>query len=199
MALLVLDLEEFRSRLPESNVEARQQVNDICDHVQTLTRDINAISHRLHSSRIGILGLTAAARSFCHEFATRHQLPVEFVHSNVPDRLPDGVGINLFRVLQEALANVTKHSGASKCRVSLDGTSDRLQLNVVDNGRGFDVRVSMATSGLGLISMAERLRMVGGDVAYEAAPGRGTTVRAWVPLRAAAVTNETNHAEVVGL
>lgn len=183
MVLLAIDLQQFGDTLPESVAQARGQVKGLCEQVRTLGRDVNEISHRLHSSKLGVLGLAAAAATFCEEIASRHHLGVEFVHNNVPAQLPDGVAINLFRVLQEALSNATKHSGASKYQVSLEGTNDGVQLEVVDDGCGFDVAVAMATSGLGLMSMQERLRLVNGEVSFESTPGAGTKVRAWVPWR----------------
>jgi signal transduction histidine kinase len=107
---------------------------------------------------------------------------VEFTHESVPTTLPPDIAINLFRVLQEALSNAAKHSGASRCDVSLRGTNDQLQLAVRDEGKGFDTEAAQATSGLGLVSMQERLKLVNGCVAIESKPGAGTTVRATVPL-----------------
>jgi signal transduction histidine kinase len=181
LAALATELHRLGSALPESTVDARTQVKGVAEQMRTLGRDVNGISHRLHSSKLGALGLAAAVSTFCDEIGTRQHVAVDFVHKNVPAQLPDGVAISLFRVLQEALSNAIKHSGASRYRVSLEGTSDGLQLEVVDNGSGFDVATAMATSGLGLMSMQERLRLVDGDVSLETAPGAGTKVRAWVP------------------
>jgi signal transduction histidine kinase len=183
MVLLAMELQRFGRTLPDGAVEPRQQVKDLCEQVRTLGHDVNGISHRLHSSKLGVLGLPAAAGTFCEEIALNQKVAVEFVHKNVPAQLPDEVGISLFRVLQEALANATKHSGASTYHVSLEGTSDGLHLEVVDDGCGFDVAAAMASSGLGLVSMQERLRLVGGEVSFESIPGEGTKVRAWTPWR----------------
>jgi signal transduction histidine kinase len=183
MAALALELQQFSQTVPSGVDGVREQVTDFGERVRTLGRDVNDISHRLHSSKLGAFGLAAAANTFCEEIATRQRVTVDFVHQNVPAQLPDGVGISLFRVLQEALSNATKYSGASKYQVSLEGTSDGLQLQVVDDGRGFDVAAAMATSGLGLMSMQERLRLVGGEVSFESAAGAGTKVRAWAPTR----------------
>jgi signal transduction histidine kinase len=181
MVLLAVALQQFGETLPKGAADERGQLKSLYEEARTLGRDINEISHRLHSSKLGVLGLAAAASTFCEEIATRHQLAVEFVHKNIPAKLPDGVGINLFRVLQEALSNAARHSGASKYRVSLEGQSEGLLLEVVDDGRGFDVPVAMTASGLGLMSMQERLRLVDGEVSFESKPGAGTKVRAWVP------------------
>jgi signal transduction histidine kinase len=108
---------------------------------------------------------------------------IQFAHQDIPPKLPDGVAINLFRVLQEALSNAVKHSGASWYRVSLRGIDDHIELEVMDNGRGFDVRGALAASGLGLVSMQERLRLVNGELVIESKPGNGTLVRAVAPVR----------------
>ena len=114
--------------------------------------------------------------------STRHNVAVEFVDENVPPTLPDGVALNLFRVLQEALSNAVKHSGAPRYDVTIRGGDHSLQLDVCDQGRGFDPAVALATSGLGLVSMQERLRFMNGEMAIESSPGKGTKVRATVPL-----------------
>jgi signal transduction histidine kinase len=118
---------------------------------------------------------------FCNEIASQYDVTVEFVHGNVPATLPDSIALNVFRVLQEALSNAVKHSGASRYRVSLRGTEAQLQLEVTDNGRGFDTAVP--TSGLGLVTMQERIGLVHGDLAIESRQESGTTVLATVPLQ----------------
>jgi signal transduction histidine kinase len=81
------------------------------------------------------------------------------------------------------MSNVVKHSGARHCRVTLRGKDDQVQLQVTDDGRGFDTRAAQGGQSLGLISMQERLRLVDGEVAVESEPGMGTTVRASAPAR----------------
>jgi signal transduction histidine kinase len=148
-----------------------------------LGRDIQAISHRLHSSKLTYVGLATAAASFCREVSALHGLKIEYIHEHVPADLPEGVALSLFRVLQESVSNVVKHSGARRCVVSLRGTEDRVRLDVIDDGRGFEVDPALTGRGLGLISMQERLRLVHGDVVVESSAGAGTSVRASVPLR----------------
>lgn len=185
MAMMALELERLGATIPESDRDVRAQVRDLYDAARALGSDVNAISHRLHSSKLEFLGLAAAAATFCKEVSKHHGVNVEFVHDNVPTQLGEAVAINLFRVLQEALSNAIKHSGASAYRVSLRGIDDEVQLEIVDHGRGFDVAAAMTTSGLGLVSMQERLRAVNGEVLIESKPGTGTTVRASVPLTSA--------------
>jgi PAS domain S-box-containing protein len=183
MAVLALDLQRLGDEFPEAHGHVRRQLLDLYADLASLERDINSISHRLHSSKLEFLGLAAAAGAFCREIAAHHEVNVEFVHEDVPAQLREDVAINLFRVLQEALSNAVKHSGASLYRVSLRRSDNELQLDVVDDGCGFDVATAMATSGLGLVSMQERLRLVNGEAVIESRPGAGTTVRASAPLQ----------------
>jgi PAS domain S-box-containing protein len=191
MTLLAIELEQLRGALPEDAADAHGLVAALNDAVADLGKDIQAISHRLHSSKLDYLGLASAAGSFCREVSAQRGLKIEFVHENVPVQLPDGVGIAVFRVLQEAVANAIKHSGASQYRVALRGVDDRLRLEVVDDGCGFDVEAALGGHGLGLISMRERLRAVDGDVTIESEAGAGTRVCVDVPLQTEPAENVT--------
>jgi PAS domain S-box-containing protein len=186
MSFLAIELAQLRSTLPDSAADARGQMDALYDGVVALGRDIQAISHRLHSSKLAHVGLATAAASFCSEASTLHGLRIEFVHEHVPPDLPEGVAVSLFRVLQESVSNVVKHSGARRCMVTLRGVEDRVRLDVIDDGRGFEVNAALTGRGLGLISMQERLRLVQGDLVVESSVGAGTAVRASVPVRAPA-------------
>ena len=168
--------------MADGNTAGVERVQGLCREVQVLVGDINKISHQLHSTILEPLGLETAAQTLCKEMSARHNVAVEFVAEDVPLRLPKGVALTLFRVLQEALSNAVKHSGAPRCEVTLRGRNDELQLDVCDQGRGFDPAITLATSGLGLVSMQERLGFMNGEVTIESSPGHGTRVRATVPL-----------------
>jgi PAS domain S-box-containing protein len=182
MTVLALNLRRLGESIPEGEADARQQARDLHGEVTALAAQVNGLSHGLHSSKLDILGLAPAAETFCKEVSSRSGVIVEFTHENVPTTVPPDIALNLFRVLQEALANAAKHSGASRCDVSLRGTNDHLRLAVRDQGKGFDTEAAMATSGLGLVSMQERLKLVNGCVVIDSKPGVGTTIRATVPL-----------------
>jgi PAS domain S-box-containing protein len=195
LTMLALDLDRFRESMPEDAADAREQAHEMYEQVRALGAHVNGLSHRLHSSKLELFGLAAAAESFCKEIASHHGVHVEFAHQHVPATLPEGVALNLFRVLQEALSNAVKHSGASLHQVALRRTNDELELEVLDEGRGFDMAAALRASGLGLISMQERLRLVNGTVTIDSQPGTGTRVRAVVPLHANApsqLTTETD-------
>jgi len=183
MTLLAIELEQLRETLPVDASDAQGLVAALNEAVAALGKDIQAISHRLHSSKLDYLGLSSAAGAFCREVSSQRGVTIEFVHQDVPVQLPDGVAISVFRVLQEAVSNAIKHSGANQYRVALRGVDDKLRLEVVDDGCGFDVEAALGGHGLGLISMRERLRAVNGDVTIESEPGAGTRVCVDVPLR----------------
>lgn len=181
MSFLAMDVARLRDTLAD-NADALGEAQGLEDAVIAIGRDVQGISHRLHSSKIDLIGLPAAASNFCRELAGRHDVKVECTYDGIPARLPEGVAISVFRVLQEALANVLKHAHADQCRVTLDGADNALRLVVSDNGRGFDASDALNGHGLGLISMQERLKLVDGHVQIESNVGRGTVVRAMVPL-----------------
>jgi signal transduction histidine kinase len=182
MSFLAMDTARVRQMLADGAAEAQAALGTLYDQLVALGRDVQGISRRLHTSKVEYLGLAAAAGSLCREVAARHEIEVDYTYERVPSQVADGVAISLFRVLQEALANLVKHSGARHCRVRLRGSADALTLEVADDGRGFDAGAAAKGDGLGLISMRERLKLVDGNVAIESAAGRGTTVRASVPL-----------------
>ena len=125
--------------------------------------------------------MAAAIRSHCEEVATRHGIRVDFVHEEQANTLPKEVSLCLYRVTQEALQNVTRHSGASTARVRLDTGDNVVSLDISDDGVGFDPDDSHLRQGLGLLSMQERLRLVGGHVSIARLKPNGTRVVVSVP------------------
>jgi signal transduction histidine kinase len=108
----------------------------------------------------------------------------------VPANLPKDISLCLYRIVQECLNNVIKHSGAKEARVELRGTEKEINLRVSDSGRGFDMESPGAKKGLGLVSMRERLRLVGGDISMVSRPTQGTRIEARVPLGRASLDHE---------
>jgi signal transduction histidine kinase len=186
LSFLAMDVARLRDVLPD-DANLRGQLRTLQEAVLAFGRDVQGLSHRLHSSKIDVLGLPAAAAAFCKE-ASRHDLAVEFTCHNVPSRLPDGVAINLFRVLQEAVSNAVKHANAQHCRVALYGVDGELRLDVIDDGRGFSPNTARNGHGLGLLSMQERLKLVNGNVVIESTRGGGTAVRAAVAVAVTVAT-----------
>jgi len=144
---------------------------------------VQALSHDLHPPRLLHLGVVPAMRGFCEELAAQKNVGIDFSHENVPGRVPPDVSLCLFRVLQEALHNGVRHSRAPHFDVRLRGTGDAVHLTVRDEGAGFDVDAASLGVGLGLTSMKERLKLVGGELVVESQSKRGTTVLARAPVR----------------
>jgi len=148
-----------------------------------MAHDIQVLSHELHSARLDYLGLGPAATGFCREFSQKQQVEVECSTQDLPSTVPLEISVHLYRVLQEALHNALKHSGAHRFEVRLWGTQDDIQLLVKDSGAGFNCRQMPENRGLGLISMQERVEMLHGTLLIDSGPNIGTTVHARVPLR----------------
>ena len=181
IAVLAMDLHMLRQELSPSEIDTGDGLDDACEQVRNLAADIQTLSHRLHSSRLEYVGLEGAVRGFCRELSERQQLKVALRVENLPETLAPETSLCLFRVLQEAVHNALKYSGAGECDVSLSGTATDIQLIVRDSGAGFDPD-NPKGPGLGLISMRERLRLVKGHLSIESRPQHGTTIRASVPV-----------------
>ena len=181
IALLSFGLEQWKQDSPSSAEEIKSRVQEICDRLRDLGSDIQALSHRLHSSKLEYLGIEAAARSFCKEVSEQQKVKVDFSCADIPQNQRPEVSLCLFRVLQEALKNAVEHSGERFFTVGLRGASDGIRLTVSDVGVGFDPEAAMRREGVGLISMRERIHLVKGEISIESQPNRGTTIRARVP------------------
>jgi len=182
LALLAVKLDVLRQEVPASATKLRKEIGETSEDLQDLGGDIQALSHRLHSSRLEYLGLEKAATSFCNELSSRQGVTIEFHSENVPKGLPTELSLCFFRVLQEALQNAVRYSGSRDFQVSLVGGLQSLELKVSDLGVGFDPEEAMKGHGLGLTSMRERMKLIGGVLHIDSKPLQGTTIRAIAPL-----------------
>jgi len=181
LALLAIELDRWRHENP-SNGNVPDHFSDVLQRINTISAGVQALSHRLHSSKLDYLGLATAARSFCRELSESTKVEIQFTESAVPSGIPKEVSLSLFRVLQEALHNAIKYSGVRSFHVDLRGTGDGVEMTVSDDGRGFEEHEAFSRHGLGLISMRERIQMVRGVFIIKTNPGAGTTVSARVPV-----------------
>jgi signal transduction histidine kinase len=180
LALLAVELDRLTQHASE---EVGAQVHHAQERIMQIARDVQSLSHRLHSSKLEYLGLVKAATSFCRELSEQSSVKINFKHADIPHTLPKELSLCLFRVLQEALQNATKYSGVRDFSVELYGTPELLELTVTDTGKGFEEQEAFTRHGLGLISMRERLQLVRGELSVKSRPGAGTTIYARVPLR----------------
>jgi len=192
MALLQIHLEQFEQDTARLSSEARQQLHKIAEVATEVSSNIHDLSHRLHPFKLNILGLVASLGGLCREFSEQHNLQVQFVHNDIPGQTPKDVTLCLFRIVQEALRNVVKHSGAAEAKVELSGHDDGIDLCISDSGAGFSPESAKGDAGLGLISMRERLRLVQGHLSIESEPSHGTRIRVRISPHAtnAQVTNK---------
>jgi PAS domain S-box-containing protein len=181
LALLAVELDRWSQNIP-STPELSGQIRHTQQRIIQISKDVQGLSHRLHSSKLEYLGLATAANSFCKELAGQSKVEVQFSHAGIPRSVPKEVSLCLFRVLQEALQNAVKHSGVRSFTVDLHGTEKAIELTVSDIGRGFEEQDAFTRDGLGLISMRERLQLVHGELSVKSKTGAGTTIQARVPL-----------------
>ncbi len=142
--------------------------------------EVNRISQNLRPSELDDLGLVPAFRSAIEQFTNRNPIQVEFAHENLPEQIPSPVQDNLYRIMQEALNNIEKHSGATLVHIRLECDGDTIRLSIMDNGKGFtetEPSVSKANgNGWGLINMRERATSIEGSFSIDSTPNRGTEI-----------------------
>ncbi len=182
LALLALGLENASEALPDSPRSAKQQLQELMNSASELGADIHTVSHRLHSATLESLGLEPGISSLCKEFTDRHGIEIDFSADNIPRVVDPNVALCLFRIVQEALQNLKKHSGAARAEVRLIKHADRIFVSVYDQGKGFDMNDMKAHEGLGVRSMEERARLLNGRFTIHSKPERGTRVEASIPL-----------------
>jgi len=183
LALLTIEIERLGLEPPATAAEFVGRVRELSARARELSSAVHGLSHQLHPSTVEQLGLVAALRGLCREVGGGRGLEVAFTHSGVPEVVAPAAALCLYRVAQEALRNVVRHSGAARAAVELAGTRGGLRLVVSDRGAGFDP-AALDVVGLGLVSMRERLQMAGGDLTIHAEPGVGVRVAARVPAPA---------------
>lgn len=191
LALLAMELEQLSMRPSPSAAELSSRSRALWQKASEISADLHRVSHQLHPTKLEALGLVPAINGFCQELWRQHHLQVRFAHHNVPGNIPRDVALCLYRIVQEALHNVIKHSGVMQAEVHLTETmSHELQLEVADSGVGFAVDTCPWT-GLGLISMRERVHSIDGDIVIHAAPGWGTRIGVTVRLQSCSVVMQT--------
>jgi PAS domain S-box-containing protein len=182
MALQGIGLAQLWKRLPESEVEERARVWEMQTRSQEMTDDMHSLSHQLHSSKLELVGLVSALSGLCAEIGEKYKIDIQFSDCELPFHIPKDVALCLFRVTQEALGNVAKHSQATSAQVEVGANESGISLRIMDAGRGFEPDLSNPHAGIGLLGMRERLRLVGGRLSVNSGPLRGTEILAEVPL-----------------
>ncbi len=183
IALLELDVADLE-RNPPSGKKLREHLQFFRKRVTELAEDTRRIAYQLHPAILDDLGLVVALESYCQDFSRRDGIDVHFHHSGVPGSLPANTALTIYRITQEALRNISKHSSAQSAEVALNGMPDHLNLTVKDTGIGFHPD-QVEPGGLGLTSIRERVRLLDGNLQIDSKPGEGTRIDVSLPLEPA--------------
>jgi signal transduction histidine kinase len=181
LALLAVELDIFGQKPPATGSEVGGRMREFSTQVKNLSSNVHRLSHELHPAKLEQLGLATAVRGFCQELGAAHKISIGFEQHEVPRVLPNDIALCLYRIVQESLQNVVKHSGASGAKVELTADENEIRLNISDSGCGFEMPMA-GSSSLGLVSMNERVRLVQGQISVHSRKSEGTRIEVRVPL-----------------
>ena len=182
VAIMSIELEQLGQKIPEDRQDLSALVSGLGAKAQEISSEIHRLSYQLHPAKLDHLGLAAAIKSLCDEMSAHRQIKIEFRQKGFPAVLSREVTLCVFRITQESLHNVVRHSGAHDAQVLLRRSANAVHLHVSDTGCGFDMQSSRTKNGLGFISMRERLRLVGGRISIRSQPFTGTQIDIVVPI-----------------
>lgn len=182
LSLLAIEVERLQSDIADPAV--RRHMAKLHGQIGSISTAVESLSRQLHPPNLRYLGIAPAMNTFCRDVAEQHVVEIDFKAGRVIHPVSQTVALCLFRVLQEAVHNAVRHSGARHVDVRLECSADELTLTVSDQGKGFDVEAANSTMRLGLISMRERIRLINGKIAIRSALHAGTTVEVSIPLNA---------------
>ena len=178
-----LSIRRLMKQLSENADSREHDLDNILEGIMELSGALRTLSHGLHPAPLRCLGIRPALKSLQNGFEKTHGIQMDVVIPPEMPRLPDDVELCIFRITQECLQNIGKHSGADKIRIVLKYTPRQIRLTVSDNGHGFIQTEAMQKGGLGLLSMEERAMSIGGKLTVNSAPGAGTEIWLTIPIR----------------
>jgi PAS domain S-box-containing protein len=183
-SLAVLKIQMLRAGQPVSGSPemTHASLRDLSVKLEKIINKVSRLSHNLHSSELELLGLAVAVKGHCRECSEQLGIPVHCSCDHLEEKLDGMIALAFLRVLQEALHNIVKHSGAKSITVRLTRSDGDLGLEIRDDGVGFDVEAARLAAGLGLISMRERINLISGEFKILSSPGQGTTITARAPI-----------------
>ena len=185
LASLSIALSSVKRRLQVGEADGlAEEVARLQQRIVDITHVTRQLSHDLHPGVLRHAGLVAALRGHCAEFGAQHGIDVSFSADGV-NGVPDETALCLYRVTQEALRNIAAHAGARTAQVALRSAAAGMELSIVDDGQGFDHAEARHQDGVGLVSLDERVRLVGGSLRIETRPQHGTKLQVSVPIRGA--------------
>jgi two-component system NarL family sensor kinase len=182
LAMLTVELGVLARQVPDDQARLRNEILNLRSRTEELSNDVRSMTHHLHPAALEHLGLVSALRSHCADFSQHQHVRVRFTAQGEVGHMPNDVALSLYRIAQEALRNVVKHSGALEARVNVSRRGQKLRLLVVDEGCGFVPSQTKEGLGLGLVSIKERAQLVHGSLSVKSAPEQGTRIEVDVPI-----------------
>ena len=182
LAALAMEAETFERQTSRLTGADHVRLKEMRDRLVELSIDVHAMSRRLHPSILDDLGLADAVASECAIFRKRDGIAVNYRVENISREVPPNVAVCLYRIVQEALRNISRHAGATEVAISLVGEDQAIRLSIRDNGKGFDPAQKTSKVGLGLDSMKERAYLIRADFSAKSQPGQGTVIEVRAPL-----------------
>ena len=173
--------------------KTRQKIAEVDQLIKEIIKEVRKVTFNLKPTVLGDYGLQAGLNLFIHEIGKLTGINLQYRTSGSIPRLSQKIENNIFRIIQEAINNAIKYSGAARITVSLKQTENELILTVHDNGKGFDTKVAEARSsnlesGRGFFNMYERTEYISGNLEIHSKPGEGTTIRLSVPTYSTVAT-----------
>lgn len=182
LALLSLELDLLGEKPPESKAQLDETLSHLSSQVKQLSTFVHDLSHQLHPAKVEQLGVVTALRALTRDLSITHECNIDFVANDINRPIPTQVGLCLYRIAQEGIRNAIKHSQAKEIMVGLSLDGEAILMIISDDGKGIASQHELEFSGLGLLSMRERLRLVDGEILIDSSPGQGTRLRVRVPL-----------------
>lgn len=182
LTLLGIELELVRSVAAAQSPEAAAQLKQICARVTDLGHTVSLLAHQLHSSELELLGLGAAVRGMAAEFAKTHNIRVSCDCSSLPAGLSGDVALNFFRIIQEALENISRHNRAANVDIQLQGCENSISLTIHDDGAGFASEDDREAAEMAIANMRERIALAGGEFSIDCGVDEGTRLEATAPM-----------------
>jgi PAS domain S-box-containing protein len=179
LALLSVQAQRIDSGISDSEHTAHHDIHEVYRRVKDIAAKVSNLSHRLHSSELEFLGLRVAVERMCRDFGRQYRVDVDHEIKDLP-ALSTAVSLCFYRIVQEAFQNVAKHSHATHVSLELVQRNGEIVLKINDDGQGFTVHSASFGSGLGLVSMRERMKLIGGTLTIRSVIGRGTSLQASV-------------------
>ena len=181
LASLNLRLRTAAKRLTRDGHPAAEEIKELAELVQASIQDIRRLIQDLRPAALDEFGLVSALREYVARYQAEQNLEVTLALPGIDERLPSPVETVLFRVVQEALANVARHAQAQRVKIGLSLDPKGVTLCIADDGRGFDPQAPRTGTHLGLWSMHERVEQLGGRFGVDSAPGHGTELTITIP------------------